>query len=289
MKTIVTQVIPTVQGEGFSIGTLVLLVRLGNCNLECNFCDSKWSNNLNSSWIESFDPNKNTTPPVVITDDNFDLFIQYLSSFVDKFKLQTLLITGGEPFCNKPFLDRLIETIPEKIPNLVNIEIETNGTLIRTLEDIDILINHSKHTPIQLNISPKLNPDYYRSVNIKSIHDIIYLFDTNLRNTALMTNKLIVSQFKFVYFKESEEDIIKFTSYFLEKYKTLYINIMPLTPARSDFEKEIDFLTAVKTNCLDTLTFCFKNEFPFSPRLHVWLFDQLKKDENFGLENSIKL
>jgi len=45
-KTIITQIIPTIQGEGPSAGTPVLLIRVGNCNLDCAWCDTKWSNNL---------------------------------------------------------------------------------------------------------------------------------------------------------------------------------------------------------------------------------------------------
>ena len=44
----VSQMIPTVQGEGNFTGVPSLLIRLLGCNLHCNFCDSKYTWNINN-------------------------------------------------------------------------------------------------------------------------------------------------------------------------------------------------------------------------------------------------
>jgi len=54
MKTIITQIIVTIQGEGPTAGAPVLLIRVGNCNLECHMCDTKWSNNISYKKIKPF-------------------------------------------------------------------------------------------------------------------------------------------------------------------------------------------------------------------------------------------
>jgi len=282
MKTIVTQIIPTVQGEGCSIGNLILLIRLGNCNLECDFCDSKWSNNLKPSDYSIF--KDSMLPPFVITNENFDEFLKYIKTFLTILGLQTILITGGEPFCHKEFLYKFIQKAPDEISNLKKIEIETNGTLIQTPDDVNILSNYYNPIPIQLNISPKLDPKYYRSKSIQNLSEIVSFFDKNINYSAILSNSIITCQFKLVHTQKTEDDVIQFANYFLKKYNQKFcLYIMPLTPQRAKYKSEINFLMAVKKNCTETLKFCFLNNYSFTPRIQVWLFDQLKKDEKFGL------
>ena len=67
---------------------------------------------------------------------------------------------------------------------------------------------------IQINISPKLDPNYYRSDKIKTINDIIDLFNENNEvafNNILNATSTIIT-WKFVYSKADEESIDKFIS-----------------------------------------------------------------------------
>ncbi len=274
-KTIITQIIPTVQGEGPSVGTPVLLIRMGNCNLECEWCDTKWSNTLKLKDIKKFNPKaKKVSLPIIVDETNIDNFINYINDqFLSKFAITTILLTGGEPLMNKEFVGSLIYNKVSNLKNVTKIEIETNGTLLNDKTDYMLFYHWDK--TIQINISPKLDPSYYRSDKIKTIDDIIELFNNN---RLISTDKIVEKSpttitWKFVYSKADEESIEKFIK---EVPNVSLINIMPLTPDYLNYEKEIDFLEDFRKSSYDTLEYCMKTGYVFSPRMHVWVFNNFK-------------
>ncbi len=97
----------TIQGEGPFVGMPAVFIRLGGCNLACNFCDTDFE----------------------------DFNILTINSIIEEVKKLTIniklvVITGGEPF-RQP-----IELLCHKLINLDYIvQIETNGTLYRNLPD----------------------------------------------------------------------------------------------------------------------------------------------------------
>ena len=279
-KTIITQIIPTVQGEGPSVGTPVLLIRMGNCNLECEWCDTKWSNTLKLKDIKKFNPKaKKVSLPIIVDETNIDNFINYINDqFLSKFAITTILLTGGEPLMNKEFVGSLIYNKVSNLKNVTKIEIETNGTLLNDKTDYMLFYHWDK--TIQINISPKLDPSYYRSDKIKTIDDIIELFNNN---RLISTDKIVEKSpttitWKFVYSKADEESIEKFIK---EVPNVSLINIMPLTPDYLNYEKEIDFLEDFRKSSYDTLEYCMKTGYVFSPRMHVWVFNNFKHRDEY--------
>lgn len=112
----------SLQGEGASMGTPTLFLRLAGCNLTCTWCDTAYSWKQTNA-IE-------LTPP-------------QLKSIFAESQCQHLVITGGEPLLQE-------EEILAILPFLEDwyIEIESNGTIrpcAELLERVD-----------QWNISPKL-------------------------------------------------------------------------------------------------------------------------------------
>jgi organic radical activating enzyme len=275
LKTIITQIIPTVQGEGPSVGVPVLLLRTGNCNLECSWCDTKWTNNLKVPNISEFDIN-NVSLPTIITDENFDNFIFYLkNTYLNNYSIRTILLTGGEPFLNKDFIGKLANYTDLK--EITNIEIESNGTLLNDVNDYK-LFQLCWDKSIQINISPKLDSEYYRSEKISNFENIIELFVSNysisIKDILLKSPTSVM--WKFVY-SDTNKNLIETFVNSLGNLNQIYI--MPLTPARSDFSSEIEFISAFRKNCYDALNFCMKTGFSLSPREHIWLFDQDNRDE----------
>lgn len=279
MKTIITQVIVTVQGEGPSVGTPVLLLRLGNCNLECEWCDTKWSNNLQFKDIESFSKD-NKKLPFIVDETNIDDFINFLNDeFLKKdFRINTVLLTGGEPLMHKDFVGSLIYNKVSNLYNITKIEIETNGVLLDDRKDYLLFYHWEKQ--IQLNISPKLNPNYYRSSKIENIDDIITLFD----NHRIESMEKIVSDtpttinWKFIYSKEDEKNINNFISQ-VSNVNNVYI--MPLTPDYTQYNNESDFLEAFRKSSYDTIDYCLRKGYIFSPRAHVWVFNNFKHRDEY--------
>lgn len=122
----VVSIFPTLQGEGPFAGHPAVFVRLGGCNLACDFCDTEF---------ESF----------------ADLPLADILTEVEKMGGKThrlVVITGGEPF-RQP-IGLLCE---ELLVNGYQIQIETNGTLWRDIpEDVHIIC------------SPKISGGTYHTI-----------------------------------------------------------------------------------------------------------------------------
>lgn len=95
---------PTFQGEGPRAGRLCHFLRLGGCNLSCDWCDTPFT------WDSSrFDLRKEiTNMPVDIV----------LGALVEA---REVVITGGEPLLQARALEPVVEFYP--------VWVETNGTL----------------------------------------------------------------------------------------------------------------------------------------------------------------
>lgn len=275
-KQVVSQLIVTVQGEGPSAGTPVLLIRMGNCNLDCDFCDTKWSNNMKLGEAKKI-TSRTFSLPLTVDDSNFDGFVKYINKeFITQFKINTILLTGGEPFMNKEFIRRLVYT--DKIPKIGKIEIETNGVLIDDEEDFKSFDHWAR--PIQLNISPKLDVKSYRSKNIKTIDDIIGIFK---KNNKEFVNRILIDtpttvNWKFVYAKDGEESIKKFIK---EVPNVNSVYVMPLTPDYKEYQTEMEFLNDFRESSYDTIDFCMRIGYIFSARQHVWVFNNFEHRDEY--------
>lgn len=96
----------SINGEGYRAGQLALFIRMKGCNLNCEYCDTKWANDKDA-------------PDKIMT-------IEEIESLVRDSQVENVTLTGGEPLLRdgmKELLERLAN-----IPN-VTIEIETNGSV----------------------------------------------------------------------------------------------------------------------------------------------------------------
>ncbi len=107
----VQEIFPTLQGEGLYVGHPSVFIRLGGCNLACDFCDTEFDSYQNFSLSE------------IISE------VEKLAKNSDgKLIRKLIVITGGEPF-RQP-IERLCE---ELVKQNFLVQIETNGTLFRDL------------------------------------------------------------------------------------------------------------------------------------------------------------
>jgi organic radical activating enzyme len=116
----------SVQGEGVSIGMPAIFARLHLCNLQCSWCDTRYTWDPEYPEFYAFE---RVTPGE-------------LAARVEAMSCRRLVITGGEPLLHTAALDALIELLDGWI-----IEVETNGTLVGS---------PTIRERCQLNISPKL-------------------------------------------------------------------------------------------------------------------------------------
>lgn len=127
----VQEIFKTFQGEGPFTGYPSVFIRLGGCNLSCDFCDTEF---------ESFRP---------IPLENLLGEVDKLAANDDAVRTHRLVvITGGEPF-RQP-IESLCNTL---INNDYSVQIETNGTLYRPL-----------HEKVSIICSPKTTTGTYSPI-----------------------------------------------------------------------------------------------------------------------------
>lgn len=129
----VTEIFKSIQGEGINVGRPSIFLRFYGCNLNCEWCDSKYSIKNNE-----------------YTEMVFDDIIREIDK-LSNINITNLVITGGEPLLQiqehgDPRL--FLELIIKRSRYIKTIEIETNGILLNP-RFID------RDSPYHYNMSPK--------------------------------------------------------------------------------------------------------------------------------------
>lgn len=133
MKDGSPEIFATVQGEGVSVGTPSIFVRLADCNLRCSWCDTKYT----WDWA-SYDRAAETA----------ELDIGQVVERVRALSGSTIrnaIFTGGEPLLQQ---DELVHLATQLRAHGFRFEVETNGTVLPT-DAFAALVD-------QWNVSPKL-------------------------------------------------------------------------------------------------------------------------------------
>jgi len=107
----VTHIFPTLQGEGVYVGMPAVFIRLGGCNLACEFCDTM------------FDDFTSMPLPEIMEQ------VHKLSRNDGGARVRNLVVvTGGEPM--RQNIEKLCEAL---LAAGFTVQIETNGTIYREL------------------------------------------------------------------------------------------------------------------------------------------------------------
>lgn len=262
MKSIITQTLVSIQGEGFGIGRPILLIRFGGCNYQCSFCDSAWTNLPMD--CDRFSPLNNKSTPFIVDENNIRKYIDYIQvKFLSKYNIRTVLFTGGETFLNVDFMREFIN-ISNIMEYFDTYEIETNGSLL--YENDRFIMEYSDK--LQLNISPKQTECFDK-------YDVGFKYVLkNLKGLYKNSNSFL----KFVYRRDLEEDILAF----IKKFKPqIPIYMSSMTPQHGSE----NFLEEYRKSCLSTLEFCLKTGYKYSPREHVFLFGENREEFESTKEN----
>jgi len=102
MKYYIEEIFDSIQGEGFLVGIPSTFIRMAGCNLNCEWCDTKYAWNKREEKLKD---------------------IEFILKRITQ---NTVIITGGEPTLQN--LSDLIKAIRHKFKNKVKICLETNGT-----------------------------------------------------------------------------------------------------------------------------------------------------------------
>lgn len=132
----VQEIFATLQGEGPYVGWPAVFIRLGGCNLACEFCDTQF---------ESF---QSKTLEAIVTDAHM---------LAAPAHIKLVVITGGEPFRQPIALlcGALVESG-------FKVQIETNGTLYREIsEEVDIVcspkVANGSYHPVRSDLLKRAN------------------------------------------------------------------------------------------------------------------------------------
>jgi 7-carboxy-7-deazaguanine synthase len=105
----ISEIFPSIQGEGLRQGELTLFIRLAGCNLKCDFCDTKYA------WISGQD--------MAVTR-----VLDKVKKIYNSFPTRWICLTGGEP---------LLQSVEGLVRRLkaegFKIQVETNGTIYRRM------------------------------------------------------------------------------------------------------------------------------------------------------------
>ncbi|MDX1699598.1 MAG: radical SAM protein [Melioribacteraceae bacterium] len=259
----ITQIIPTIQGEGPKVGIPSLLIRWRACNLDCPFCDTQWTNKH--------------------TDD--ELGWNVIRTYLERFpKIDNIMFTGGEPFLYTTEISELINEIDNEFDQIKTIEIESNGTLI-TEENMTKLLSsvRSGRFKTTINVSPKLGPECYRET--RTPDSIINMYKRTLAPlNRLAGGKTFDYIFKVVYSEAWKENIVRFLDEvkpMRDRRKPVHrVYMMPITPDFRNYGPfdEDKFINDFRVSCNETIQFCLEQGLKYSCREHVWIWYDKKNE-----------
>lgn len=249
-KLYISQIIPTIQGEGNFVGVPSILIRLAGCNLRCKFCDTKYT----------WDFKKIGLDQSIVNEDNFSELLVKLEQLQKAYPSVNLMITGGEPllYKNNELLYRLVHT-----DMFNNIEIETNGCYINNIP------TGLSHNRVHFNISPKLDPSFY--INKTEFHNLTTLIKESIYSAVSAPHNITL---KFVY----RDDLINLYEDFIKEVEAEHwmekrnIKFMSETPPRKDFNNEEEFISKIINVEREALKYCLNTGYTFISRLHLYMF-----------------
>lgn len=105
----ITEIFPSIQGEGLRQGESTLFVRLSGCNLKCAFCDTKYA------WEKG-------------KDYTAEQVLEKTRKLRRLFPAEWVCLTGGEPLLQD--LRKLVRKLKRE---KFKIQVETNGTIFQPL------------------------------------------------------------------------------------------------------------------------------------------------------------
>ena len=161
----VKNIFKTIQGEGLHVGVPAIFLRLGGCNLACEFCDTEFEGYEDLAMAK-----------ILAKIDNLSLNDKSVRT------VHLVVITGGEPF-RQP-IGALCSALLD-VGFLV--QIETNGSIYSPVpEEVDIIcspkVSNGKYLSIREDLLPKVAAlKFLISANLKGYDGVPELGQTRYK------------------------------------------------------------------------------------------------------------
>lgn len=154
---VISEIFHSLQGEGPTVGTPAVFVRLGMCNLQCNFCDTTYT------WKKGEED---------YSDEANERIMDSISGILDEFPhTKTIVWTGGEPMMQQRDIVAAIDYLNQRFSlRKLEHEVETNGT-IQAQPEFDKRVT-------RYNCSPKtaMSGNSTYSVKLKNFEKTTYKY-----------------------------------------------------------------------------------------------------------------
>ena len=154
---VISEIFHSLQGEGPTVGRPSVFVRLGMCNLKCDFCDTPYT------WKEGEED---------YSDEANERIMEAVSKILEEFPhTRTIVWTGGEPMMQQRDIVAAIDYLNQRFTERkLEHEVETNGTILAQPE-FDKRIT-------RYNCSPKtaMSGNSTYSVKLKDFSKTTYKF-----------------------------------------------------------------------------------------------------------------
>ncbi len=247
-KLRVSEIFSSVQGEGPSLGTPAVFLRLAICNLHCWYCDTKYTWLYNSKALERVQSEIKRLgveqPPADLKVYNVDeeakeMTLNQVFDEVSRSNLHRMVLTGGEPMLQQKALVPLLRALKERADFLV--EVETSGTIMPQHDMISLVD--------QWNVSPKIESSG-NPLNAREKSSVLSLF-----------SRLPNAYFKFVVQSAIDMNEIEILSnrYHLEHSRVF---LMPEGTEPGVLKERSGWLS----------TACHDKSYRFTTRLHIFLY-----------------
>lgn len=132
----IVEIFPSIQGEGYKIGSAQLFIRFAGCNLKCKSCDTSFS------WTDKPDFTLQTWSGETLIIKNPVRSSELADIITASYPLNafhSVSFTGGEPLMQSDFLLEVAELL---IRQNVGIFIETNGTIDESISKLEHVVSY---------------------------------------------------------------------------------------------------------------------------------------------------
>lgn len=131
----ISEIFSSFQGEGIHAGAPSTFLRLATCNLRCRWCDTPYS------WdFVNYDYDAEVR----------ELRVRDVLSLLPIAPERRLVVTGGEPLLQQRQLENLFDLLPQQI----EIDVETNGTVI----PLPALLHRVQHFSVSVKLENSGEP-----------------------------------------------------------------------------------------------------------------------------------
>lgn len=194
----VVETFVTVQGEGVNLGIPSIFVRLGICNLKCQWCDTPYTwdfGRVSSRWRIYGPPEPQSW--LYLTPDELG---QHIRNTIGRRNVHHIVFTGGEPMIWQTLINKVVDLLPE-----FSVEVESNATIrplpetIRHIQYFDLSPKlDNSGNPSKLCVNPTAIREYvgiptaYFKFVIEGMNDIIELEEKYVRPFNIPPSRVLL-------------------------------------------------------------------------------------------------